>query len=111
MVGEGVDVRELPKLPLLINPAADDPLGRPDADDPPFNATIKSVNSCLQKNKPLYDTLVSQIEYRVLRIKYRVLRIEYQVSILDSILNTIEYRVSSVNLHYFAWYCIIHNNK
>lgn len=46
MVGEGVEVRELPKLPLLINPAADIPLVRPE--DPPFNASISLVNSCLQ---------------------------------------------------------------
>lgn len=48
MVGEGVEVRELPKLPLLINPAADIPLVRPDAEGPPFNASISLVNSCLK---------------------------------------------------------------
>lgn len=47
MVGEGVDARELPKLPLLINPVEGNPLARPDDEDPPFNASISLVNSCL----------------------------------------------------------------
>ena len=47
MVGEGVEVLELPKLPLLINPVEGNPLVRPDAEDPPFNASISLVNSCL----------------------------------------------------------------
>ena len=47
MVGEGVEVRELSKLPFLINPAEGNPLVRPDAEDPPFNASISLANSCL----------------------------------------------------------------
>lgn len=54
MVGEGVEVRELPKLPLLINPVEGNPLVRPDVEDPPFSASISLVNSCLQKLHTLY---------------------------------------------------------
>ena len=48
MVGEGVDVLELPKLPLLIKPFIVVPLGRPDVDAPPLSASIKLLNSCLK---------------------------------------------------------------
>lgn len=48
IVGEGVEARELPKLPLLVNPGAVEPLVRSDIMDPPFNAVIKFANSCLE---------------------------------------------------------------
>lgn len=51
MVGEGVEVRELPKLPFLIKPDEDNPLVRPDAEDPLFSASISLVNSCLNNDK------------------------------------------------------------
>ena len=54
MVGEGVEVLELPKLPLLINPVEGNPLVRPDAEDPPFNASISLVNSCLGSQDQFY---------------------------------------------------------
>jgi len=51
MVGEGVEVRELPKLPLLINSTEGNLLARRGAEDPSFNASINLVNSCLQDVK------------------------------------------------------------
>ena len=51
IVGEGVDARELPKLPLLMKPFTAVPLVIPADDSPPFKASINAVNSCLKKNK------------------------------------------------------------
>ena len=51
IVGEGVDARELPKLPLLMKPLTAVPLVIPADDTPPFRASINVVNSCLKKNK------------------------------------------------------------
>lgn len=59
MVGEGVEVRELPKLLLLINPVPGNPLVRPDVEDPPFIASISLVNSCLQ-NKYIIQLLIKE---------------------------------------------------
>ena len=61
MVGEGVEVRELPKLPFLINPDEGNPLVRPDAEDPLFSASISLVNSCLKMINTLYIAYVFQM--------------------------------------------------
>ena len=55
IVGEGVDARELPKLPLLMKPFTAVPLVKPADDIPPFRASINVVNSCLKKNKVRRD--------------------------------------------------------